>query len=103
MRVGQLSQDLQGVGKEEGSGNTFTILATDKTHLDLSGRLQMEPITISQPIAMRILGYIDHTTPAHKRMPRANVKDFNAPTHLPLGTQYFEDALKPRKGMSWST
>jgi hypothetical protein len=52
------------------------VLAMDKTHIDSAGRLQMEPITIlhgllthtvrSQPSAMRILGYINHITPAHK-------------------------------------
>jgi hypothetical protein len=89
-----------------------SVLAMDKTHLDLAGRLQMEPITIShgllkhsirsQPIAMRILGYINHTTPAHKRSPSAKEADFNAPDHLPHGTEYFDDALKPLNGMSWS-
>ena len=47
------------------------ILAMDKTHCDTFGRLQMEPITISyglmkhstrsSPMAMRILGYINHS------------------------------------------
>ena len=89
-----------------------SVLAMDKTHLDLAGCFQMEPITISrgllkhsvrsQPIAMHILGYINHTTPAHKRTPSTKEADFNAPTHLPLGTEYYEDALKPLVGMSWS-
>ena len=49
--------------------------AMDKTHINMAGRLQMEPITISHgllnhtmrclPSAMRILGYINHSTPAH--------------------------------------
>ena len=51
-----------------------SVLAMDKTHCDMAGRLQMEPITISHgllkhgvrrlPIAMRILGFINHTTPS---------------------------------------
>ena len=51
------------------------IMAMDKTYIDMAGRLQMEPITILHgllnhsmrrlPIAMRILGYINHSTPAH--------------------------------------
>jgi len=46
------------------------ILAMDKTHIDIYSRMQMEPLTISyglmkrnirsSPIAMRILGYINH-------------------------------------------
>ena len=52
-----------------------SILAMDKTHIDLAGHLQMEPITIShgllkhsmrsKPIAMQILGYINHSSLAH--------------------------------------
>ena len=48
------------------------VLAMDKTHIDTYGRLRMEPVTISyglmkhsirsSPIAMRILGYINHYT-----------------------------------------
>jgi hypothetical protein len=51
------------------------VMAMDKTHIDMAGRLQMEPITLSHgllkhvvrrlPIAMRILGYINHSTPPH--------------------------------------
>ena len=51
------------------------IMAMDKTHIDMAGRLQMEPITLSHgllkhavhclPIAMQILGYINHSSPAH--------------------------------------
>ena len=46
------------------------VLAMDNTHIDLPGTRHMEPITISHgllkheychlPIAMQILGYIDH-------------------------------------------
>ena len=56
----------------------------------------------SQPIAMRILGYINHSTPAHERIPSAKEADFNAPAHLPDGTQYFDDALKPHRNLSWA-
>ena len=48
------------------------ILAMDKTHIDVYSRMQMEPLTISyglvkrnirsSPMAMRILGYINHQT-----------------------------------------
>ena len=51
-------------------------LAMDKRHIDSAGRVQMEPITISngllehavrlQPSAICILGYMNHSTPAHK-------------------------------------
>jgi hypothetical protein len=52
------------------------VIAMDKTYIDMVGRLQMlEPITISHgllnhitrrlPSAMNILGYINHSTPAH--------------------------------------
>jgi hypothetical protein len=47
-------------------------MAMDKTHIDMAIWLQMEPITLSHgllkhevrrlPIAMRILGYINHST-----------------------------------------
>ena len=50
------------------------VIAMDKTHIDMAGWLQMEPITISHgllnhimhrlPSAMRIPGYINHSTPA---------------------------------------
>ena len=50
--------------------------AMDKTNIDTYGRMQMEPYTISngllrhavrsQASAMRILGYINRSTPAHK-------------------------------------
>jgi hypothetical protein len=52
------------------------IAGMDKTHIDSAGRMQMEPLTVangllihavrSQPSAMRILGYINHSSPAHK-------------------------------------
>jgi hypothetical protein len=52
------------------------ILAMDKTHIDAYSRKQMEPLTISYdlmkrhihslPMAMRILGYINHQAIAKK-------------------------------------
>jgi hypothetical protein len=51
------------------------IMAPDKTYIDMAGRLQMDPILIllgllnntmrRLPNAMRILGHINHSTPAH--------------------------------------
>ena len=64
-----------------------SILAMDKTHIDLGGRLQMEPITISHgllkhsvrrlPIAMRILGYINHSAPAPIPSPSELATEFD--------------------------
>ena len=74
-----------------------SILAMDKTHINMVGRLQMEPITIShgllkhtvrcQAIAMRILGYINHSAPVH--LPALSELDtkFNAPSGLPHRTE----------------
>ncbi|KAI2511944.1 hypothetical protein MHU86_2460 [Fragilaria crotonensis] len=93
-----------------------SILAMDKTHIDLAGHLQMEPITIShgllkhsmrsKPIAMRILGYINHSTPAHVPQPSANdtATNFNVPdVTLPPGTVIAEAPLKRLKNVSWPT
>jgi hypothetical protein len=93
-----------------------SILAMDKTHIDLAGHLQMEPITIShgllkhsmrsKPIAMRILGYINHSTPAHVPQPNANdtATNFNVPdVTLPPGTVIAEAPLKRLKNVSWPT
>ena len=72
------------------------IMAMDKTYIDMAGRLQMEPITILHgllnhsmrrlPIAMRILGYINHSTPAHLPSDSELAAEFNAPADLPKGT-----------------
>ena len=69
------------------------VMAMDKTHIDMAGRLQMEPITISHgllnhvtrrlPSAMRILGYINHSTPANLPSDAEIDPRFNAPTDLP--------------------
>jgi hypothetical protein len=59
------------------------ILTMDKTHIDFGGHLQMEPIMMSDGLlkhgiraqvnAMRILGYINHSTPAHKPPSRTGI------------------------------
>jgi hypothetical protein len=89
------------------------IMAMDKTYIDMAGRLQMEPITISHgllnhsirrlPIAMRILGYINHSTPAHLPSDSEIDAEFNAPADLPKGTARVEDPLRCPKDVSWST
>ncbi|KAI2512006.1 hypothetical protein MHU86_2294 [Fragilaria crotonensis] len=69
------------------------VMAMDKTHIDMAGRLQMEPITVSHgllnhitrrlPSAMRILGYINHSTPANLPSDAEIDPKFNAPADLP--------------------
>jgi hypothetical protein len=64
----------------------------DKTHIDMAGRLQMEPITILPgllnhitgrlPSAMRILGYINHSTPTHLPSGADVDSEFNSPQEL---------------------
>jgi hypothetical protein len=90
------------------------VLAMDKTHIDLPGRLQMEPITISHgllkhefrrlPIAMRILGYIDHGNSMRKARKVDLDIDYNeAPNDLPPGVVTVKNVLQPRKGVTWPT
>ena len=90
-----------------------SVLAMDKTHIDAPGRLQMEPITISHgllkhsvrrlPIAMRILGYVNHSTLA--QIPSVSEYDpvFNCPEHLPKGTHLVKDPLPRNKNVSPAT
>ena len=85
----------------------------DKTHIDLGGWLQMEPITISHgllkhrvrrlPIAMHILEYIYHSTAAH--LPSLADLDTNsiAPTGLPKGTVVLAAPLRRMNNLTWST
>ncbi len=90
-----------------------SILAMDKTHIDLGGWLQMEPITISHgllkhsvrclPIAMPILGYINHSTPAHLLSLADLDTKFNAPTGLPKGTVVLDAPLRLMNNITWST
>jgi hypothetical protein len=93
------------------------VSAMDKTHIDSAGHMQMEPFTVSngllhhavrsRPSAMRILGYINHSTPAHK--PDESIdsetyrKEFNNTDHLPEGTSIASGALKPKSGVTWAT
>jgi hypothetical protein len=68
------------------------VLAMDKTHIDMAGRLQMEPITILPgllnhitgrlPSAMLILGYINHSTPTHLPSGADVDSEFNSPQEL---------------------
>jgi hypothetical protein len=87
-----------------------TILAMDKTHIDLAGHLQMEPITMlhgllkhgmrSKPIAMRILGYINHSSPAHFPQQKTDktTTNSNAPNCLLPPAP-----LKRLQNISWPT
>jgi hypothetical protein len=69
-----------------------SILAMDKTQPPRSCRSPPDGTDFprllkhsvrSQPIAMRILGYFNHTTPARKRTPRGNEEDsMRQPTFL---------------------
>lgn len=89
------------------------ILAMDKTHIDMAGRLQMEPITISHgllkhsirslPMAMRILGYINHSTPAHLPSESEFDIEFNNPTNLPKDTVLVKNPLPRNPNVSWAT
>ena len=91
--------------------------AMDKTHIDSAGRMQMEPYTISngllnhavrsQPSAMRILGYINHSTPAHK--PEQSIdsveyrNEFNNTDHVPAYVASVNKPLNPKPGVTWAT
>jgi hypothetical protein len=87
------------------------VMAMVKTYIDMAGALQMEPITLSHgllkhvvrrlAIAMRILGYIDHSTPPH--LPSLSEQDskLNAPADLAKGTVIVKDPLKRDPNVSW--
>jgi hypothetical protein len=89
------------------------IMAVDKTHMDMAGRLQMEPITISHgllnhslrrlPIAMRILGYVNHSTPPHLSSPSEHDMELNEHANLPKGTARVKDPLQRNPNVSWPT
>ena len=89
------------------------VMAMDKTHIDMAGRLQMEPLTISHgllnhdvrrlPSAMRILGYINHSTPTHLPTDSEIDLNFNAPTNLPKGVALVKDPLPRPDDVSWAT
>ena len=91
-----------------------SILAMDKTHIDMGGCLQMEPITISHgllkhtsvrrlPVAMRILGYINHSAPAHLPALSELDTEFNEPAGLPKGTVIVEAPLRRVANVTWPT
>ena len=73
----------------------------------------MEPITLSHgllkhvvrrlPIGMRILGYINQSTPPH--LPSLSEQDskLNAPADLPKGTVIVKDPLKRDPNVTWPT
>ena len=79
----------------------------DKTHIDMAGRLQMEPITISHgllnhtmrrlPSAMRILGYINHSTPAHLPTSADVDSEFNSPEDLADDVVRIKNPIHNRK------
>jgi hypothetical protein len=91
--------------------------AMDTTHIDSAGRMQMEPYTISngllnhairsQPSAMRILGCINHSTPAHK--PDQSIdsakycKEFNNTDQLHPNVAEATAPLNPKPGVTWAT
>ena len=91
------------------------ILAMDKTHIDFGGRLQMEPITMShgllkhgirsQANAMRILGYINHSTPAHKPPSRTGIvtADIDLADLIAAGVNVPPQPVKPRTNVTWPT
>ena len=80
------------------------IMAMDKTHINMAGRLQMEPITISHgllnhmmhllPSAMRILGYINHSTPANLPSDGKINPKFNVPADLPYDVHHIKDPFQ---------
>ncbi|KAI2507022.1 hypothetical protein MHU86_7407 [Fragilaria crotonensis] len=86
----------------------------DKTQVDTYGRLQMEPLTISHGLlkhsvrskhtAMRILGYVCHSSPAHQTKMKGGVPDTVTPRpYLPDGSVIARVPLKPLPGLPWAT
>ena len=73
----------------------------------------MKTITISHgllnhtmrrlPIAMLILGYINHSAPAHLPSDSEIDAKFNAPADLPKATPCIQGPLQCPKEVSWST
>ena len=91
------------------------VLAMNKTHVDLPGRLQMEPITSFHGllkhefrrlpiVAMRILGYINHvSTPCKAQKVDLGFEYNEAPDNLPVGVVTVSNVLPPKKGVTWPT
>ena len=71
-----------------------SIMAMDKTHVDTYGRLQMKPLNVSHGLmkhivrskhtAMRILGYICHSSPGHQPDLKGGVPNIDQPRHTSL-------------------
>jgi hypothetical protein len=92
-----------------------TIVAMDKTQVNTYGRLQMEPLTISHGLmkhsvrskhtAMRILGYVCHSSPVHQTKMKGGVPDVvTPPPYLPDGSVIAHVPLKPLPGLPcWAT
>jgi hypothetical protein len=89
-------------------------MAMDKTYIDMAGRLQIEPMTLFHgllnhdvrrlPSAMRVLGYINHSIPAHLPVHAIIDLNFNTPTDLPKGVAHVKDPLPcPNDDASWAT
>ncbi len=91
--------------------------AMDKTHIDSAGCMHIEPNTISnglvlnhavrsQPSAMRILGYINHSTPAHKLEQSIHsaefCKEFNNTDQLPQNVAEATAPLNPKPDVTWA-
>jgi hypothetical protein len=91
------------------------VMAMDKAHIDMAGQLQMEPRMISHgllnhttrrlPSAMRILGYINHSTPAHLPSGADVDSEFNSPVELADAVVRIKNPIfSPDNGdISWAT
>ncbi len=91
------------------------VMAMDKTHINMVEWLQMEPITISHgllnhitcrlPSAMRILGYFNHSTPAHLPSGADVDSEFNSPQELAEVIVRIKNPIcRPANGdVSWAT
>ena len=91
-----------------------SIMAMDKTQVDTYGRLQMEPLTISHGLmkhsvrskhtAMRILGYICHSSPGHQPDMKGGVPNIDQPRpYLPPGSVAATAPLFPYPSLTWPT
>ena len=91
------------------------VIAQDKTTIDMAGRINMEPITVSHgllnhdirrlPIAMRILGYIHQSTPPQPPSGVDVDSEFNSPVELADDVVHVKNPMRcPTNGdVSWAT
>ena len=89
------------------------VMAMDKTYINMAGWLLMESVTLSHgllkhavrrlPIAMRILGYFNHSTPPHLPSPSEQHAELNSPAALPNGTMLVKDPLQHDLNVMWPT